>query len=67
MSHQPRPERKIGAVVRYHAKTTDTKPMDWFGEIVEIIITKDKVVYILQDGEEIDESQVKAEYCEIPF
>jgi hypothetical protein len=65
MTQQPRPERKIGAVIRWQSKI---KPdANWFGEIMEIKITKDKVVYTLQDGEEVDESQVRAEYSEIPF
>lgn len=61
----PTPKYKLGTVVKYFDQ--NRRGILHYGEIVLIQITKTGVVYQTQDHIAVKESDIKAEFYEMPF
>lgn len=61
----PSPKYKLGTVVKYFDEKR--RGILHYGEIVEIVLRRDGVIYRTQDHSVVRESDVKAELYEMPF
>ena len=61
----PSAKYKLGTVIRYFDEKR--KGILHYGEVVAIIIVKTGVEYQTQDHHRVSESNVKAEFYEMPF